>query len=109
MACLFCVVKRPSRKMNPPRPRVEEPAPSREAASYMAQGERYFASPGVADILHFFPIQSDLTPLAEVTPSREHGIRRQHCPLCASFDAAHNIGVTLGQGASERGLEEEKK
>jgi len=56
----------------------------------------------------FFLIPPGLTPLAGVAPSHEHGIRRQHFPLCASFDVVHHDGMTFGQGASERGLGEEK-
>ena len=94
---------------HPPRPRAEVPGSSREAASYVAQGAAVLRKPWVCGrFLFLFPIQPGLTPRAEVTSSREHGGRRHPVPLCVSFDAAHHAGMTLGQGASERGLEEEK-
>jgi len=47
--------------------------------------------------LSLFPFHAALTPLAEVTPSREHGLRRQRVPLCASFDAGFPRRYGLGQ------------
>ena len=45
---------------------------------------------------NFFPFHATLTPLAEVAPSCEHGIRRQRVSLCVSFDAVIGRRCDIG-------------
>ena len=54
----------------PSRPRVEESAHSREAASFLALGERYAANPGFWAFFMFSPC---LMPLAEVAHAGLYG------------------------------------
>jgi len=68
------------------------------AASDVAPGEAVLREPGVTSVfLSFsFSFHAALTPLAGVTPSREHGGQRQRVPMCVSFDADFTRRCYLG-------------
>ena len=52
---------------------------------------------GLRAVFVFLPFHAALTPLAEAAPTRDYGIRRQHVPLCVSFDAVPQRRCESGQ------------
>jgi len=74
---------------DPPRPRAEEAASSRGAASLLAQGAAVPRKPwGYGRFyLFLFPFHAALTPLAEAAPSRGGGIERRAQGNVLSSDA----------------------
>jgi len=91
-----CIIA--EKKANDFRSRVEKPAHSRGAASFLAQGEAVLREPWVYGRFYaFFPNHRPQTPLAEAAPTREVGIERRAQGNVLSSEAVFARRCDTGQ------------